>query len=292
MVSFRPLKIHVESSLAALYEEREAKAIANQLFQHVLKVDALKMRLVDELTENQAKQAERILHRLLAGEPLQYILGVAHFHGLDFAVSPDVLIPRPETEGLVDLGIEVLQAMMEQNPAASISAIDACTGSGCVAIALAKALPNLQTFGFDISLNALAIAQANNLHHSAGVSLYEYDLEYVKEGRQIPHRVDLILSNPPYVPETDRESLAPYVRDHEPALALFVPEYDPIWAFGSLAGYGFHLLKPNGWLIVEGYSDFLPEVKAVWEWNDYQNVEILDDAFGRPRFVRGQLKNA
>jgi len=292
MVSFRPLKLHVESSLGVLYEEREAKAIANQLFQHVLKLDAVKMRLVDELTETQAKQAERILARLLAGEPLQYITGIAHFHGLDFAVSPDVLIPRPETEGLVDLGIEVLQAITEKNPEQEFSVLDACTGSGCVAIAIAKALPKVRTYAFDVSLNALAIAQANNLHHNAGVSLYQLDLMGHNDEIRIPSKFDLILSNPPYVPEADRESLAPHVRDYEPALALFVPDYNPIWAFGALAGMGYALLKPRGWLIAEGYSDFLPEVKVVWEWEGYQNVEILEDAFGRPRFVRGQWMKA
>ena len=224
------------------------------------------------LTAEQAAQYESWLERRAAHEPIQYILGVQEFFGLTFAVTRDVLIPRPETEHLV----EALLAIVPHDQPLRIA--DIGTGSGAIAVALAHALPHAQVTALDISAAALAVAKGNaQTHHVADrMRFLQSDLLSAIAGE----RFDAIVSNPPYVAEDDRASLEPQVRDYEPAAALFAGP-SGLDVYERLIPPALAALKPGGWLLMEigqGQRDALAQLLSGWN-----HVSFVDDLQGIPR---------
>jgi len=229
------------------------------------------------LTEDQAAQYDKWLRRRAAHEPIQYILGKQEFFGLSFAVTPDVLIPRPETEHLV----EALLARVPHDKPLNIA--DIGTGSGAIAVSLAHSLPKARVTALDISEAALAVAQRNaETHQVAGrVRFLKSDLLSAVAGESF----DAIVSNPPYVAEADRAALEPQVRDYEPASALFaglsgLDNYERLIPQAQVA------LKPGGWLLMEigqGQREALAQLLSGWT-----NVSFVNDLQGIPRVACAQ----
>lgn len=265
--------------LVPLYGEREARAIARNAVAELagLPLSAL---LTDPGAELAVEGLEEVAKRLTAGEPLQYVVGHTEFCGRRFAVREGVLIPRPETEELVD------HILRSERGGGKL--LDVGTGSGCIAASLALGLPEAEVFAADISDDALAVAAENFRTLGARVTLRKADaLRGLAE--VFPERFDMIVSNPPYVPESDRAAMHPNVRDHEPAVALFVPDDDRIRFYRAIAQAGRHMLAPGGRLWFEIYEHAADEVVRMLGDERYTDITVLRDLFDKPRMVCSRL---
>ena len=265
--------------LVPLYGEREARAIARSAVAELAEIP-LSALLTDPGAELAVEGLAEAEAQLAAGKPLQYVVGHTEFYGRRFAVCEGVLIPRPETEELVD--------RMVRSERGARRLLDIGTGSGCIAASLALALPEAEVYAADISDAALAVAAENFQQLGAKVTLRKADalngLETV-----FPERFDAIVSNPPYVPESDRAAMHPNVRDHEPALALFVPDGDRIRFYRAIAQAGRRMLAPGGRLWFEIYEHAADEVVRMLGGEGYTDTEVLRDLFDKPRMVCSRL---
>lgn len=227
------------------------------------------------LSSNEAKELESILSRLCKFEPVQYIQGAARFLQRTFRIAPGVLIPRPETEELVEA------VLREVSPASRI--LDIGTGSGCIAITLSKELPEAEVTAWDISEDALTVARANNDALQAKVRFHRRDvLTYQAEEGEC---YDVIVSNPPYVTEAEKREMEHNVLDWEPSLALFVPDNDPLLFYRRIAELGSALLAPGGRLYFEINRAFGQAVAVMLRENGYTNPRIIKDISGNDRIV-------
>lgn len=265
--------------LVPLYGEREARAIARSAVAELAEIP-LSTLLTDPGAELAVEGLAEAEAQLAAGKPLQYVVGHTEFYGRRFAVREGVLIPRPETEELVD--------RMVRSERGARRLLDVGTGSGCIAASLALELPEAEVYAADISDAALAVAAENFQQLGAKVTLRKADalngLETV-----FPERFDAIVSNPPYVPESDRAAMHPNVRDHEPALALFVPDDDRIRFYRAIAQAGRRMLAPGGRLWFEIYEHAADEVVRMLGGEGYTDTEVLRDLFDKPRMVCSRL---
>lgn len=265
--------------LAPLYGEREARAIARSAVAELAEIP-LSALLTDPGAELAVEGLAEAEAQLAAGKPLQYVVGHTEFYGRRFAVREGVLIPRPETEELVD--------RMVRSERGARRLLDIGTGSGCIAASLALALPEAEVYAADISDAALAVAAENFQSLGAKVTLRKADaLNGLEE--VFPERFDAIVSNPPYVPESDRAAMHPNVRDHEPALALFVPDGDRIRFYRAIAQAGRRMLAPGGRLWFEIYEHAADEVVRMLGGEGYTDTEVLRDLFDKPRMVCSRL---
>ena len=271
----------IRSALSAYYEPREAAALSRIVCTEILGQQQTDFFLCKDiqLSENQEEKLQSILQRLAHFEPIQYIQGYALFLSRCFSVTPDVLIPRPETEELVE------RILAETG--AGTSVLDVGTGSGCIAISLALELPQAQVEAWDVSLAALEVAQANAQRLGAQVDFRLLDVLSVEpEGEA---RFDVIVSNPPYVLERERDSMEPNVVDYEPALALFVPDDDPLLFYRRIGALGRHLLRPGGRLYFEINRSQGASLKALLQAQGYKEVTIYQDISHNDRVIKAQL---
>ena len=267
-------------SLIPLYDQREAQALFRRYVEERLGVEYYLFLLDMDLPADLPDGWETDLERLASGEPFQYVMGRTEFCGLPFKVTPAVLIPRPETEELV-AGI-----VSENAGRTALSVLDIGTGSGAIAVTLAKNLPAASVTALDVSEAALAVAAENAETNNVSVRFLKFD---ILGEAPLPGRYDLIVSNPPYVPERDRAAMHRNVLEHEPALALFVPDDCPLLFYEAIAEKAAAALNPGGRLYLETHEDYHPELKQLLENHGFVNVECRQDLFGRPRFVVGQL---
>lgn len=224
---------------------------------------------------------DAMLQRRLDGEPLQYILGHTDFFGLRMNVSPAVLIPRPETELLVEQALKLVECTDTPR------IIDIGTGSGCIPIALKHRLPSADVHACDVSPDALEMAKGNAAYHSLTVHFILYDILAVLQDPQPPGPFNLIVSNPPYIPDEEFHELAPEVRDHEPALALITGP-DPLVFYRAIAEKSRSWLQQNGWLLFETHCDYADDVARLLEQNGFEEIQVGIDLAGKPRMVYGQ----
>ena len=235
--------MRLRNELSPYYNAREVEGINRVIFEEVLlwKPVDIVMRDNEELAAFFPGRLDEIIARLLRHEPLQYILGKAQFHGHSFVVTPDVLIPRPETEQLVDM-------IVDQNPGSDLQVLDIGTGSGCIAISLARALKFAQVVGIDINPRALEVANHNAQILNTRVRFAAQDILNCKA----PFEAwDIIVSNPPYITESEKAAMEPNVLEYEPAEALFVPDNDPMLFYRAIAAYASRALKNGGRLYLE-----------------------------------------
>ena len=226
------------------------------------------------------KRFQEMIDRRTRHEPLQYILGHTEFYGLHFEVDERVLIPRPETEQLVERALHYLKDR------SSPSILDICTGSGCIPIALKHLVPQSNVSACDISEPALSLARKNANFHRVDVSFFSCDIlnEEVQAPNGAPY--DLILSNPPYIPSPEYEQLAPEVKNFEPEQALNAGR-DPVIFYRTITKLAKNWLKPDGVLLFEIHCDFANEVSAILHDNALHHITIHEDLANLPRMVSG-----
>lgn len=285
-----PGNVHAEirQLIAALSDPvgpSEARAQARRLAGHVLGLPWVRIAFEPEMAFSVAQLAtwREAARRLLAGEPLQYITGVAWFMDLAFEVGPGALIPRPETE-------ELVAWVLEDFPAGRpCRGLDVGTGSGCIAVALAAARPQAEIYAVDLSADALAIARRNAARHGAQVQFRELDIRTAPE--EAYAGLDFIVSNPPYIPEAERAGLQPQVRDHEPGLALFVPDGFPLLYYNKVSALARHYLRPGGKLYFEVHESFGKEVAEALRSAGFSSVSTRNDINQKLRMASGTLKS-
>ena len=271
---------HIRTAIAGIYEEPEASAIAFAVAGHVLHLGRLELSMQrhDLVAHEAEEKTDKIIQRLLKHEPLQYVLGVAYFLDLELKVSPAVLIPRPETEELVGLIIKENQHRSE------LHILDIGTGSGCIAISLAEVLSCASVYGLDVSEKALEIAHENALKYSQLVQWINADI-FSDKILLKASSLDIIVSNPPYVLENEKPKMRRNVLDHEPHLALFVPDNDALLYYTRIAEVGRKWLKPGGKLYFEINEQFADPLLEMLQDQRYQSLSISRDLFGKDRFV-------
>jgi release factor glutamine methyltransferase len=281
--------------LEKLYPSPEARGLVLMLCRELLGVTNY-THVVEPQTAVPAERLPELedgLRRLCAGEPIQYVLGVAEFCDRRFAVGPGVLVPRPETELLVAEAVRTLREMeLDRAP----RVLDLCTGSGCIAWSIALDIRDAEVIGVDLSETALGYARKQFIRHSGQHYSHSgldpespsfLQLDILDTEQAFPYGpFDLIVSNPPYVLERERAQMRPNVLDWEPELALFVPDDDPLRFYRAVARWAQRFLRPGGVGIVEINEALGPETAGVFRDAGFKNVQNLPDFYKKIRFVR------
>lgn len=283
-MTIRAFTDQITTSLTAIYPAPEAAAIAALVIEHLLGWDALQRRMQAAalVPEAIAVQLPELLARLLRHEPVQYVLGTAYFDGMDLEVTPATLIPRPETE-------ELARVVLREQPARpGLRMLDVGTGSGCLALALAQARPEAQVWAVDISTEALAVARRNGSRYAPQVAFQQVDILQSLPPDIAPGTLDVLVSNPPYVRESERTLMRENVLAWEPATALFVPDADPLLFYRRLGEVGQELLRPGGGIYLEINQEFGAETAALLTGQGYGQVRVEADIFGQARMVAGR----
>jgi release factor glutamine methyltransferase len=237
----------------------------------------------EPVSSAELKAFEAMLARRLRREPVQYVVGHADFYGLRLKVTPSVLIPRPETEELVEEALRRLQGI--EAP----WVLDVGTGSGAIALAIKHERPDAEVFACDVSEQALAVAAANADRLGLEMTLVLADALTPAFTDGVPACFDLLISNPPYVPETERAVLEPEVRDYEPGTALFTGD-DPLVFYRALAGHAERVLKPGGQVLFEAHADHAGEVRDLLGTTGFTHTSLHKDLSGRERIVWGRIR--
>ena len=273
---------HLISEITSVYEENEAKSIVYLLLEHYLNLSKTDI-LLDNFV-NQPFDFQDIIIRLKAQEPVQYIIGETEFYGRKFKVTPDTLIPRPETEELVQLVVSSWQSAVGSVAQSPISVLDLGTGSGCIAISLACELPNAQVYAYDISEKVLKIAKENANRNNVNVIFEQLDILNFPPSSFPPFSI--IVSNPPYVMNAEKSEMEQNVLDYEPHLALFVEDSNPLIFYKAIADFAFKNLITKGLCVVEINQAFGLETAELF-WNQgFRYVEVVKDMFGKDRMVK------
>ncbi len=283
-MSLQALKLDFKKQLAEVYESIELNSLLSILFEHVTGWNQLQQAINKEaeLDEKQTTQLLAALGDLKKGMPIQYITGKAWFMGNEYKVDESVLIPRPETEELVDWIIEY--AHIVDKP---LQILDIGTGSGCIPIALKLALPNCMIAGLDISEGALNVAKQNATQLNADISWMQED---ILSTTYLPNQFDIIVSNPPYIPFKENINMQAQVKNFEPSIALFVTNEDPLVFYRTIARLGKQYLSPNGQLFFEMHYDQGKALLALFDEMGY-HAELRQDMFGKDRMLRASLKH-
>ena len=272
-------------SLTPLYDAGEAQAIVRTVLdvEYGMTLTDIICGKVNELSSDEERNLEEIITRLQNGEPVQYVLGEADFAGRTFHVEPGVLIPRPETAELCQW-IEEEVSSLEADERKQI--LDICTGSGCIAITLGLNIPNSEVTGWDISEDALRIAQGNVEMLKAGNVRIEYQNALMLP--KTAETADIIVSNPPYICEKEKADMEKNVLEHEPSIALFVPDEDPLKFYRAIAEYASSALKSEGALYFEINPIYEKETREMLEGLGFKDIETKEDAFGKKRMMKAK----
>jgi len=282
-MSLQELKQVFKEALAGEYESIELNSLMSMLFEHITGWDQIKQVLNKDLplSKEIIDKTNEALLSLKEGKPIQYIIGKAWFMGNEYKVDESVLIPRPETEELVDWIIEY--ATIIDKP---LQILDVGTGSGCIPISLKLALPNCMLAGLDISETALQTAKHNAAKLNADISWMQED---ILNTTYLPNQFDIIVSNPPYIPYKENVNMQVQVKYFEPPIALFVKDADPLIFYRTIARLGKQYLKPNGQLFFEMHYDQGKALLTLFEEMGF-HAELRQDMFGKDRMLRASIK--
>ncbi len=280
--------------LTPLYDAGEAQAVVRTVLdvRYGMTLTDIVCGRVDDLPAEEGAMLDRLIGRLQQGEPVQYVLGQADFAGRVFCVEPGVLIPRPETAELCAWIVEDSRRreQTQTTPMRETAVLDLCTGSGCIAVTLALDVEHAEVTGWDISDDALRIARKNVETLGAGnVSIAHEDALALPDNHE---RWDIIVSNPPYICEKEKTGMERNVLEHEPGIALFVPDEDPLRFYRAIARYAVKALKPGGALYFEINPIYEEEMRAMLDAFHFADVETKKDAFEKQRMMKAMKKSS
>lgn len=278
----------LQDEIGAMYPETEFRSIRRILFENLAQVKAVDFHLKPqlEIPKEIFDKIVEITERLKKHEPLQYILGSTVFMGLTLRLTPAVLIPRPETEELVDWIIKIHK--FNEN-----RILDIGTGSGCIAIALDKHMVHSQTDGIDISDEALKLAEENSYMNESIVNFFKYNIFDGISGENFhlfKEHYDIIVSNPPYIPLHEKTTMQKNVLDYEPHIALFVDDKDPLKFYRIIADFARIKLEWGGFLYFEINPQYHKEITEMLMLKGFRNIQLRNDLSGKPRMIRAQIK--
>ena len=279
--TLQQIRFHLLEELRQIYTENESDAMARLIMEHV--GYPLSMALRDPLYTPEpsvSARIDQILAEMRTGKPIQYVLGLTHFCELPIRVNPSVLIPRPETEELVELIKD-----RARTPPGRI--MDLGTGSGCIALALKHAFPESEVWGADISDDALSMARENGRLNGLQVSWVRFDLL----DTQIPESWEpfgLVVSNPPYVLKSERREMAPHITEFEPSSALFVEDHDPLLYYRAIASFSSRFLSGKGETWVEIHEKMGKETSLLFKKQGFREVSILKDIHEKERYIHAR----
>lgn len=271
--------------LAPFYDAYEAESFFYLILEDKHQLRQIDLALNHELTfsENDFVVWDSLLAQLKQEVPIQYLLGKTSFYGLDFEVNENVLIPRPETEELVEW---IINENAVENKSKKIKILDIGTGSGCIAISLAKNLPNAEVYGFDISKKAIETAKRNAINNKVDVTFLFQD---VLELEELRCKFDVIVSNPPYVRNLEKEEIKKNVLDYEPHLALFVDDNDALIFYRKIAELAKKNFLENGKLYFEINQYLGKEMTDLLEKMNFKNIELRKDIYDNDRMMKGSV---
>jgi release factor glutamine methyltransferase len=274
-------KINFINSLLPFYDEMEAES-----FFYLILENRYQLRRIDlaldadkEFSEDEISNWNVILEKLKTQIPIQYILGTTHFYGSEFIVDENVLIPRPETEELVDWIVKLNSKLSKKK---DLKILDIGTGSGCIAISLAKNVLNSSVFAIDVSEKALAVAEKNASLNKVTVTFLHKN---ILETNHLDQKFDIIVSNPPYVRNLEKTEIKPNVLENEPHLALFVPDNDPLIFYKKIAELAAANINPNGQIFFEINQYLGKETQDLLESLGLKNIELRKDIYGNDRMI-------
>jgi release factor glutamine methyltransferase len=271
----------ITEEIGKVYDESESANIAHLVLEHVInlpRIDWIKRQEV--LSRTQQKSIEEIIERLRQHEPIQYVLSECWFAGMKFYVDKNVLIPRPETEELVDWLVKDCKSEIRH-----FKILDIGTGSGCIAITIKKKLPDVEMWACDVSDGALTVARMNADQFETAIDFVGLDFLSSAERRQLPI-FDIIIANPPYVPQKDKNPMKKNVVDFEPHVALFVTDENPLLFYEAIADFGKEHLHPDGRIYIEIHEELGQQVMNLFLEKKYHNVDIKKDMQDKDRMVK------
>lgn len=282
--------------LTPVYTASEAQAITRLVLEDLygLSLTDIAMGAVADLPTSEQERLKAIAKRLGDGEPVQYVLGKAWFRDRQFAVAPGVLIPRPETETLCQAIIDDMEPNRARYDREPSRILDIGTGSGCIAISLALDMPRASVSAIDISDQALKIAKANATRLQANVAFRKQDILQTANAPVKTNQEgwDVIVSNPPYITEKEKTGMEPNVLDHEPSLALFVPDDAPLLFYNAIATYATATLNHDGRLYFEINPLFADDTISMLKRKGFSDVTVVNDQFGKQRFIKCTYQTA
>ncbi len=282
------IKTIFHKELDGIYPREEVDAFFYRCIEHYLGLErfVLVVRPKTTVTKEDEQPLFEALTQLKQERPLQYILGTAHFMNMEFTVNEDVLIPRPETEELVQWIMDDVENQKSEiaQRTSEIRILDIGTGSGCIAIALAKYISTAKVYALDISEKALGVAHKNAEANSVDVTFLKHSI--LDPRLDLGLDFDIIVSNPPYVRELEKKEIRRNVADHEPHLALFVPDEDPLLFFRAIAHFAYRSLTKNGSLYLEINQYLGAETQSLLKAHNFSEIELRKDIFGNDRMIK------
>ncbi|MDX1350818.1 MAG: peptide chain release factor N(5)-glutamine methyltransferase [Putridiphycobacter sp.] len=272
---------YYHKKLGEIYDAHEIEQMFFLMAFFLFKAEKIEVRTTEiRLTESELLTQRKIVSQLQTGEPIQYILGKVEFYDLVLNVNPSVLIPRPETAELVDL-------VLNRHTESSLNIIDIGTGSGCIPIALKGNRPSWHVSGIDVSDQALAVARKNAQLHNVDITWVSKNI--LASDQLIAERSDIIISNPPYVLESDKSLMSNSVLNYEPHLALFVSDQQPLLFYDKIIELSKNQLNSDGYLYFEIHESYGAAVDRCMRAAGFRNVSVIKDLQNKDRFVFGQL---
>ncbi|MBN2868577.1 MAG: peptide chain release factor N(5)-glutamine methyltransferase [Flavobacteriaceae bacterium] len=292
-MKLKDLKQKFHEQLDAIYGKEEAQTFFFMLTEYYSAIKRIDLALNTELTieDDFVIKYESALEALQNHKPIQYIIGKTEFYGLPFYVNENTLIPRPETEELVELILSNTTAnnhleLVEVNN--QFNVLDIGTGTGCIAISLAKQLPNANVSAIDVSAKALEIAKKNAQLNQVDINFIENDILKIRDSElDSTSKFDIIVSNPPYVRQLEKQQMQDNVLNHEPHLALFVKDDNPLIFYRAITQFATKNLKPNGKLYFEINEYLGKEMIELLEEFSFKNIQLRQDLFGKDRMIKG-----
>ncbi|MFM7594590.1 MAG: peptide chain release factor N(5)-glutamine methyltransferase [Flavobacteriales bacterium] len=276
-------RVRLKHALSGIYTQHELDQLSKPMLMSRLNMDASEYLLASEytLSDEVLTQLNSDVQRLLMHEPLQYVLGSTSFYGLEIQCAPSALIPRPETEELVDWILSEVQL-------STGSLIDLGTGTGCIPLAIKSKRPAWNVKGIDVSQEALALARSNAMRLGLDVYFENIDLMQDLQAVGLNDMFDVIVSNPPYIPDAEALSMAPNVLNYEPNLALFVPNTDPLLFYHRIVAFCQFYLKIEGYVFVEIHEALFDETALLFRQAGFANIELMKDLQGKSRMIKAQ----